>query len=266
MAREFLPLMMKDLEIDISGSKISRVALNRHMPKVDQVKSHHHPFDQWLLYLRGSGFQLIGEESTPVRRGSFIILPEGQNHGFLKEKNLSPMCLAIDITMGEKTENPVVTRISGEALLAIEQTLHQLAVATKHPFRFAVAAGVLNLVKTLELEQTRNEMMSGRYLNLVRKQIDRSDFKDATPEDIARATGKSLNYLNRQLKNEAGTTVARLLTSGKFERCCRDLERTTLSVSEIAEQVGIYDQNYFARWFRKQSGLSPTQWRNTKGH
>ena len=33
------------------------------------------------------------------------------------------------------------------------------------------------------------------------------------------------------------------------------------SVQETGEAVGILDANYFARWFRQQTGVSPSSWR-----
>jgi AraC-like DNA-binding protein len=29
----------------------------------------------------------------------------------------------------------------------------------------------------------------------------------------------------------------------------------------VADRAGFQDQNYFSRWFRKQTGLTPTKWR-----
>jgi AraC-like DNA-binding protein len=37
----------------------------------------------------------------------------------------------------------------------------------------------------------------------------------------------------------------------------------TATVGTIAGELGFTDANYFARWFRKQTGKSPTQWRRS---
>lgn len=49
----------------------------------------------------------------------------------------------------------------------------------------------------------------------------------------------------------------------KIQKACELLENTDLSVSEIGKQVGIYDQNYFSRLFKKYTSKSPTSYKNS---
>ena len=42
------------------------------------------------------------------------------------------------------------------------------------------------------------------------------------------------------------------------------LQSTDLSVSEIADWLRFPDQSYLGRYFKKHTGLSPTQYRNRR--
>jgi AraC-like DNA-binding protein len=33
-------------------------------------------------------------------------------------------------------------------------------------------------------------------------------------------------------------------------------------MSAVAERIGIPDNNYFSRWFRRQTGMTPSQFRD----
>jgi len=33
-----------------------------------------------------------------------------------------------------------------------------------------------------------------------------------------------------------------------------------MRVADVAEAVGVLDQSYFARWFRRQTGQPPSRW------
>ena len=47
----------------------------------------------------------------------------------------------------------------------------------------------------------------------------------------------------------------------RIERAKELLDYTDMAVVDIAEASGFQDQNYFARTFRKSTGMSPTQYR-----
>ncbi|MEE1198283.1 MAG: helix-turn-helix transcriptional regulator [Acutalibacteraceae bacterium] len=50
----------------------------------------------------------------------------------------------------------------------------------------------------------------------------------------------------------------------RIERAKELLDFTDKSIADIAESSGFQDQNYFARIFKKQVGLSPTQYRKSE--
>lgn len=63
----------------------------------------------------------------------------------------------------------------------------------------------------------------------------------------------------------SGQTVIQLLTERRVQKAGRYLLNTDLQIAEIAEKVGIDDYNYFSRIFKKQTGVSPRQYRKNKG-
>lgn len=64
----------------------------------------------------------------------------------------------------------------------------------------------------------------------------------------------------------SGQTVIQLLTERRVQTAGRYLLNTDLQIAEIAEKVGIDDYNYFSRIFKKQTGVSPRQYRKEKGN
>ena len=49
----------------------------------------------------------------------------------------------------------------------------------------------------------------------------------------------------------------------RIDRAKELLDFTDKSIADIAESSGFQDQNYFARIFKKITGVSPTQYRNS---
>jgi AraC-like DNA-binding protein len=81
----------------------------------------------------------------------------------------------------------------------------------------------------------------------------------ARVEPAARALRMSTRSLQRRL-SDAGTSFQDLLTDVRVERAKQLLGATTLSVSEIAEEVGCAPRHLSAI-FRKATRLSPSDWR-----
>lgn len=69
------------------------------------------------------------------------------------------------------------------------------------------------------------------------------------------------NHLNKCVKAETGKSAARWIDETILLEAKYLLFQTTLSVSEIAIQVGHEDQSYFSRFFKKNEGISPIQYR-----
>lgn len=264
MPRPFQPLLLEDLEIRLPGMHLRRLALHRHMPRVEKVGRHRHSFHQLLLYLRGRGVQRVGAEAHPVQRGTLVPVRRGEAHSFVKERRVQPVCLVIDIEggLGSGWHSPV--EIRSDAMSRIEGDLHRLARLRKRRDRapVATAAAVLDLLAVME-EAAAGRAAAGfrPHTERVRRRIAGGDLGELSPAVVAAGLGVSLDHLNRQLRAESGLTVGQLLAGARLERARHLLRHSELPVGAVAADVGYPDQNYFARWFRRQTGQSPSRWR-----
>ncbi|RYC68335.1 helix-turn-helix domain-containing protein [Spirosoma sordidisoli] len=73
--------------------------------------------------------------------------------------------------------------------------------------------------------------------------------------------GVSPNYLNHICKKVLNKTASQLLHDRLLIEAQRLLTHTTRSVKEIGYQLGFDDGSYFVRFFRKQAGLTPAEFR-----
>lgn len=64
-------------------------------------------------------------------------------------------------------------------------------------------------------------------------------------------------------KDLVGMSPAQYILSAKIEMAKEMLRLTDLSVLQVAERVGIPNQNYFSRIFKKYTGVSPSEFRKT---
>ncbi len=81
----------------------------------------------------------------------------------------------------------------------------------------------------------------------------------------ARRLGVSVSYLSEAVKVFTGRTPGELIRQARIREAQRLLLRTELSVRQIAERVGVGDPAYFCRFFRRETGTSPGDYRRGSG-
>ncbi len=82
-----------------------------------------------------------------------------------------------------------------------------------------------------------------------------------TVSSHAAALQVSPNYLNRCVKAHTGRSAREWIDISRLGLAQQLLRRKDLAIIDIAVQVGLEDQSYFARFFKHQTGLTPSEYR-----
>lgn len=85
--------------------------------------------------------------------------------------------------------------------------------------------------------------------------------KPISIEEYAAGRHMSISWFIRNFKEYTEATPAQYIQSLRISNAQTLLETTNYNVSEIAQILGYDDPFYFSRVFKKQSGLSPTEFR-----
>ncbi len=79
--------------------------------------------------------------------------------------------------------------------------------------------------------------------------------------DISAHLFLSESYIARVFKREMGESVGAYISKQKINLACALLINTDMSITEIAEEIGISSPYYFSSVFARQMGMSPTAYR-----
>lgn len=80
-------------------------------------------------------------------------------------------------------------------------------------------------------------------------------------EVIARHMGYNKDYLSRMFKRRFGSGLLSYIHRLKLDAAKEALTTTNLLVKEVAARIGIPDDKQFAKWFKRQTGVTPTAYR-----
>lgn len=83
---------------------------------------------------------------------------------------------------------------------------------------------------------------------------------DLSLSHVAQALSMSPAALSRILNHEVGISFRQLLGTVRIEEAKRMLASRQYSVKEVAAKVGFSDSHYFSRTFKKQTGMSASEY------
>ncbi|OBZ13424.1 DNA-binding response regulator [Bacillus sp. FJAT-26390] len=85
---------------------------------------------------------------------------------------------------------------------------------------------------------------------------------DLTLEHCARQANLSWGYYSNLFKKVSGTTFQQFVTQAKIEKA-KSMLIDDYQVQEIAQELGYEHRRYFSEVFKKQTGLTPTEFKET---
>lgn len=88
--------------------------------------------------------------------------------------------------------------------------------------------------------------------------------RDISLDDVSRTVNISPYYFSKIFKDETGEGFVEYLTRIRMDRAKTLLETTEYSMKEICMMVGYADPNYFSRSFKKNVGLTPTEYKERR--
>ena len=91
--------------------------------------------------------------------------------------------------------------------------------------------------------------------------IEKNVFSDITINDVASSVEYSVDHLTKLFKNVKGITLAHLIRDKRLEHSKKILLETEKRVTEIARDLHFTDSNYFIKCFKKEFGVTPSQYR-----
>ena len=145
-------------------------------------------------------------------------------------------------------------------LAAFEERLAHTGSAAR---LFAALREMTQAQLSLLIEQQRAG--ETRPIRQARAYVQQHYSEPITLESVCEAVGFSPSYFSALFKRETGENFVRYLTRVRIDRAKELLQQTNLSVTEVCSRVGYNDLKHFTQTFKKETSLSPAQYRRLYG-
>ena len=110
------------------------------------------------------------------------------------------------------------------------------------------------------IKPRENSVMPGQVQAFL-QQVFSPGTIDGSLEFYAEPLGISTNYLSRLVKRTTGRSPGAWIDIARVGRAKELLSGSGDSIIDIAAAVGLEDQSYFSRFFRRHTGMTPSEYR-----
>lgn len=104
----------------------------------------------------------------------------------------------------------------------------------------------------INLEQHLQDLLTGKATQ-IHQVIDFADLQYLHP-----------NYFSTVIKTKTGKTVSEWITDKIIQEAKSQLSKSKASIKEIAFSLGFKEANYFSKYFKKNTGITPGLFRKTQ--
>lgn len=250
-----------------------------------KIRPHRHEALTQLLHIaRGRAEVRLDERVLSVDGPALIVVPSPVVHGFRFAADTEGQVVTIHkahlatLLSGEPALQQALARPSATALRrsdAAAKALHTAVSSLSEEFlgngswrKLALDGATLRLtVAAARLLADAHSAPVGAgsrarsHLERFKDLIEREFRQQPRLSTLAAQLGITTTQLNRVCRQELGHTALALLQARIVLEAKRELSYTTLSIKQVAHQLGFADAAYFTRFFQRETALTPTQWR-----
>ena len=260
---------------------------NRHF----SVKyPHRHDFFEVLYLSKGSGFHIIDGNKYEIQPPCVFFMSPGQAHKiefssdiegyififtsefYLINQTNQNRLIEFPFFFSIRQENRPLVLESKEDILFLETLFKKgiAEIAKGENYSVDLLRSVLDLILTscaILYKTDKNLLTKGkgnvvvkRFLQLVEENYQ----NNLSVNEYADKLAITPNHLTQTVNQLTGKTSSQIIKSKQVLEIKRLLVHTNLTVTEIANSLNFPDQSYFTRFFKRETGFSPMQYRSNQ--
>jgi AraC-like DNA-binding protein len=237
---------------------------------IRQNVDRHQLYNKYVLeyVIDGKGYIEFDNEKTSVSKGDLYFLNKLFRHIYYADKN-EPFKKIFIVVSGKFVDSLVDSYDIRESVLVVKKDcyeiinkIHQLLVNDKIDYN-QIAHQILNLFQQLkDVNYAKSHAI--KFSEEIRSFLDSSLEEKMTLEKISKALDLSVSHIIRIFKHQYGMSPMKYFNQAKVNYACRLLINTNYSIEYISELLHFSEPEYMSKCIKKQTGLSPLQYRKNK--
>lgn len=240
---------------------------------------HAHHFAELFYIVKGTGRFRINDKTIQVKENDLIIINPNVPHTELGQQQNTPfeyITLGINglqFLYGEQIhpyDYSLLDFAQNETEIRFYLQMLLKEVQNKEENFEAVCQNLLEILIFHLVRQSRQQLSfaptkkATKECLFIEQYLDEHFSENISLETLSNLTFMNKYYLVHAFKNYKGKSPIKYLIEKRIAEAKHLLETTDYSIVKIAQAVGFSSQSYFSQTFRKETGISPNQYRKSK--
>lgn len=258
-----------------------RIELNRDdYDFIIQPAQHH--FTEICTCISGTLAFKAGEHFIELKEGCSILILPGSMHCEIpiKNKDYLAMWLVVDTAKSRLhlsgnnnseffTSDMRFLNRYDEYNVFLDRIKHENSDYRSNSYEMMKAflmqmfVTALREIDAVELSKENHATWKEGISSEIKEFISRSGLNHLKLRDISQEMCISENHMNSIFKSVTGMTIAQYIDNQRINKAKLLLLDPSLTINAISSQLGYYDRYHFSKVFKKATGYSPGQFRNS---
>ncbi|MGQ1891049.1 helix-turn-helix domain-containing protein [Thermophagus sp. OGC60D27] len=249
------------------------------------IHAHRHDYYEILFIEEGAGQHIIDYEPYELKPPSFFFISKGQIHFWQLTKPLKgkamlfPREFLISPATNARTESDILNFNSlnqapqlcidkhdlpslDELLKAIDEEFNRGTDRSLSVIRAYIHILLVKLMRIYNEEHVENILdPTNTMVRKFRQLVSDNFLKIRSVQQYAQMMGISTTHLRDTVKAITGYSPGQIIRQELVFEAKRKLANTALTIAEIAYSLNFEEPSYFSRFFTRETGVSPIQFR-----
>ena len=235
---------------------------------------HTHHFTELFFVTHGEGNFIVENQSFPVKENDLVIVNPNVSHTESGNEGTPLEYIVLGINgLQFKTDGKFDYSIHNflhnreQVYFYLKALLHE--VQTKEENFESICQNLLEILiwnimrktkTTLSVAPTKKITKECRFIE---QYLDEHFMEDITLQTLSDLTYLNKYYLVHAFKHYKGISPINYLIEKRISEAKHLLDTTNYPIAKVASVVGFSSQSYFSQVFRKETGLSPNEYRKS---